>query len=585
MEAKGRIVKFLSDNINFQSLGWLSVNFLGYSSSNHLDSSNPRKFSVVGSYLDFLVACHLVDLTLGEGLTDDLFKNNLNYEKFKQKARDFVYKELMKNGMLKELHPDFIGGERGTHLGEKDNKLFFNLVVDTLVALTRIHRKLIIIEKEGGEEFREIFDEINSDDELGLGKYIGSVNEGFFSHTDLSQLIRDDTETSGAFRRRLFRERFQSGIPLSDKETDHLIGKLEKIKGKVENVLIREETEQLGDIIKRFEEYGKYAPYSTTISGTGSSHHPFFMAADSKTYQMYEFMKITNGFDPLGCEFYEMGQTTDDVFPSNPKGVVRGHLEGNPYVWEMVRKRSSWSSQAFWKDHVKYKFMLAPILANIHYKAPYADNEMFFNPILQARLYHLSQIAWGYGNFEPGQLEAEFRTKKVSDYIDIDKFNEHMSQDKQISEDRYLWEEFSQEDFAFIDKNVFGYDKGVFGTNPSTDSNRFNDFIRRFRENLNQRIFKGVEQWFRENLGQIELFENMQDLAGRTGSMDPNGFLIDTSYSYPELEGYTPLRPETYFEFFVTKGHYAYVYLDEDGTCEFRMSSIFDLLGLNDPFR
>lgn len=131
---------------------------------------------------------------------------------------------------------------------------------------------------------------------------------------------------------------------------------------------------------------------------------------------------------------------------------------------------------------------------------------------------------------------------------------------------------------------MFGYDRGVFGSNPSTESERFNRFVEGFIENLDQRIINGEERWFRENLEQEKLFENMQDLASRTGSMDPPGFLIDTSYSYPELRGTNPLSSERYFEFFVTKGHYAYVYLDEDGLCEFRMSSIFDLLGLKDPF-
>lgn len=125
----------------------------------------------------------------------------------------------------------------------------------------------------------------------------------------------------------------------------------------------------------------------------------------------------------------------------------------------------------------------------------------------------------------------------------------------------------------------------MFGPHPATENIEFNDFIEKFEDNLNERRIKGEERWFEENLKQVQLFGNMEDLAERIGSIDPFIFLIDNSYSYPELEGRTPLRPEVYYVFFIAKEQYAYVYLDEEDTCEFRMSSIFNLLGLNDPFR
>ena len=545
--------EFLAANVDFKSLDWLAVNFLGQKSSNFLTSGTPNKFSYLGSYLDFLVACHLVDVNLGSDFsTNGLFKKG-DYEVFKQNGRDFVYRELMKEGMLKELHPDFIGGEYGTHLGEKDNKLFFNLVVDTLVTLTRIHRKLIDI-----------------DNGNGLEKHIDSNNKRIFSHTDLSRLIQDDSDYSNKYKRRLFSYLFQSGIPMSDKKTQKLIKKLEKIQGENDHI---QESEDLEKIIKRFKVYGEYAPFSTSVSGPGSTHHPFFMAPDSKTYQMYEFMKITNGFDPLGCIFYEVDQTTDDPSPSRPRGVVRGHLEDNPYVWEMIRSIDH-TKETIWRDHVRYKFMLAPIRADLHYNKPLAGNEMFFNPIIQARMYHLSQITSASQPLTPEQLETEFRTTKVAEFIDIEEFNRHLDQDKQIDGDRYLWEEFSQNNFEFIDEDVFGYDRGVFGLNPSTESERFDQFIEDFERNLDERNINGEEEWFRENLGQIELFENMQGLAERIGTYSPLGV-------FPNLEGRTPLSSERYFEFFFTKAFFAYV----DGNGKIKISSIFSLLGCYDPFR
>lgn len=57
-------------------------------------------------------------------------------------------------------------------------------------------------------------------------------------------------------------------------------------------------------IMELFKAYKEFAPLTTAFSGIESTHSPFFNPLDSKTYQLSEFMKTTNGFDPLECMFY-----------------------------------------------------------------------------------------------------------------------------------------------------------------------------------------------------------------------------------------------------------------------------------------
>lgn len=553
---KVEVISFLTDYVKVptehgeeRGLAWLGSNLLGMGEE-YLRSSK-TKFSSITSYLNLLVACHLIDFDQFLTSEGQLFKKDLDLENFKRNARKFVYKKLRKYGMLEMLYPSFCEYKYRGNLGGRNNKLLFNLVVDTLVALNRVHRK------------------------IDLGEYINSHSKGTFSLTDLSGLVMGDNEPN---TRQFFSVILQSGLPLSKLQTQQIIACLEYILNldKVSNLPTSIKF-PFTKVIYNFKKYKKYAPLTTALSGVASTHSAYFNPLDSKTYQVFELMKITNGFDPLGCIFYERDQTTDLAHWKFPLGVVRAHLTGNSFYWEMY----AWidhSAENIWKNNIEYKFMLAPMLARIHYKEPYVSNELFFNIIIQARMYHLSQITSVREQLTIRQLSDEFSDTKISDYVKIEKFNKMLDLDIRINGNKRLWEG--------LDGITFGSEGDVFGF--EFNSEAFSDFIEKFKKRLDYR-FDGEREWFRNTLKQPKLYDRMENLKERLLvawsllALDPDNPSIQGEF--PGLVKDTRMSPIAYYKWFLGFGDVKanYGFYDKDVGI-FRTRSIFEFLSLHDPF-
>lgn len=377
------------------------------------------------------------------------------------KARDFVFKKLKDYGFLSDLKTIYLGGE----LGSRSNEVLFDLITDTLILLNKYN-----IETKGN-----------------LEHYIRNENRRFFSINDLGGFVKNNLEDN--YYRQTFPWQFASGLPISKQLCGQIISKLESIYWDYP-------TNELADLIKSFKNYEKLAPKE----GKLSKHSPFFLLPETKLYQIFELMKVTKGLCPFTCEFFEGAQLTGDASPGlQCLGVLRGHLEGNPY-FEQFFKYIGNKEESIWKT--PFKFMLAPISAQPHYSKLHGhQDEELFNLIIQARMYHLYQLAFADREFSLDQLKSEFMTVKLSAYIHM----ERASLDPQ--EEIFLWAPLEEEVSQPQDKeSYYGFE---------FDSQRFTQFIEDFKERLDKYNPLNLKQWFEETLEQPEFYEKYEDLAAR----------------------------------------------------------------------
>ncbi len=390
-----------------------------------------------------------------------------DYSSFKVHIRNLVHHKLRDYGFLSSLHIDFRGNNYPRRsLGTENNRLLFDLIFDTLIVLNKYN-----------EETNGL-----------LNDYKGGMTEKYFTIDDLGGFIKGDLENNQY--RQLFKKVFASGLPMSRELCKLIIDKLISLNQ-------WHSMGSLKNLIDKYNLYYKVAPKTGGLTSVTSTHSVYFMLSEVKTYQIFEMMKITKGLCPFTCSFFGEGQLNGDASPgSTDQGVVRAHLEGNSFFANFYKFIENGES-SIWKT--SFKFMLAPLSAQPHYNELHGhEGEDFFNLIIQARMYHLYQLAFSDIEFSIENLKQEFMTKKLSDYIFLDRAG------FDSSDEIFIWAPLVEEN----GESSYGFE---------FDSLGFSNFIQEYKKRLDDFNSKtlNLRDWFINSLGQSEFFENYVSLVER----------------------------------------------------------------------